>query len=373
MSTLGGTPVVTWRVGNLSCSVCPFRGADVVSLALQGSEETLFPYELLHRGISSALQSGGPTADDLVGPPTDPSEWHGHGQTLFPAVGRHKGGVYSHPALLGGAGTTPAPLPMPLHGFALHQPFTVETYPTHAAPSLTCELLGPEHLTPEQRALYPFRFSLRITFTLSHGGLTVTHQVCNRGGAGGEPHPLHLPFALGNHISFALPFFKQTTLSGTCTREHCLAPGSLLSGVVIPRPELSGEGCPLSTPGVLDNVFGQQGGEEEGEGDKEVRREMCLTTRGPGDRGTLKVVVGQRWVPPPPKSDGRKPACDWKALAEHLFFVLWGQSPEEAPQGKAFLCLEPWMGGPDALNTGRCAVLLPGEQLTWEFSVTIAS
>jgi galactose mutarotase-like enzyme len=257
VSTPGGTPVVTWSSGGTACSVCPARGCDLVSLALLASDGAA--QELLHRGL--ALAGSAEAATALVGPPQEASEWIGHGQTLFPAVGRHKGGVYAHPAAAV-AGAT-APLPMPLHGFAMHQPFTVVQYPTAAAPALTCELLGPEGLTQEQRALYPFAFSLRITHALSReGALTVSHTVTNRAQQGA------LPFALGNHISFAVPFFASARLSGTVTREHTLAPGSLLSGAVVPRGEFSAPGgCTLDTPGVLDGVCGGGAAVEGGVGE----------------------------------------------------------------------------------------------------------
>ena len=62
-----------------------------------------------------------------------------------------------------------------------------------------------------------------------------------------------------------------------------------------------------------------------------------------------------------------------------MFFVLWGCAPpdagaaavEGATSGSGgFLCVEPWLGGPDALN-GRCALLAGGEEMEWGFDVTI--
>jgi galactose mutarotase-like enzyme len=366
-----GVTLVTLTRGELSATVCPARGADLVSLTLRG-------VELLHRGTGGA-PPGSAAQAALLAPPAQPGAWAGHGQTLFPAVGRHAGGAYAHPA------TGPRqPAPMPLHGFALALPFAVLPPPPSGSsePTLVCQLRGPEDLTPQQRAAFPFSFALTITHALGPAGLTVTHAVTSR-----EPGPLAraerrlLPFALGNHISFAVPDFEGARLAGTPSLEFALAPGSLLSGAVAPRAEFGAPGgCALSAPGVLDGVFGGPPGEGG-------RRCMTLALRagegsgggsggGSGSALPRAVTVAQRWRLPPSAAGGSSssgggeaPACDWAALEEHLFFVLWGEAPPPGSGEAGFLCIEPWLGGPDALN-GRCALLDAGETLEWEFEVS---
>ena len=352
LTQVDGATLVTLTLGQLSASICPGRGADLVSLTLRG-------VELLHRGTGGApLGSAAQAA--LLAPPAQEGAWEGHGLTLFPAVGRHAGGAYAHPA------TGPRePLPMPLHGLALKQPFAILPPAPHAAaqPTLTCQLRD-QDLTPQQRASYPFRFSLTITYSLGPQGLTVTHAVTSlEPGPSAREQRRLLPFALGNHLSLCVPDFAAARLAGSPTLEFELAPGSLLSGVAAPRSEFGGEGgCPLSAPGVLDGVFGGPPG-AGGE------RALTLILREGGDAALPRAVtVAQRWTPP----SGGSPACDWGALAEHLFFVLWGAPPGALAAGEGsagFLCIEPWLGGPDALN-GRCALLDAGETLLWEFQVS---
>ena len=338
--------MVTWSSGGTACSVCPARGCDLVSLALLASDGAA--QELLHRGL--ALAGSAEAATALVGPPQEASEWIGHGQTLFPAVGRHKGGVYAHPAAAV-AGAT-APLPMPLHGFAMHQPFTVVQYPTAAAPALTCELLGPEGLTQEQRALYPFAFSLRITHALSReGALTVSHTVTNRAQQGA------LPFALGNHISFAVPFFASARLSGTVTREHTLAPGSLLSGAVVPRGEFSAPGgCTLDTPGVLDGVFGGGAAVEGGGGAAAGLLLLLLPLLLPCGGGRCASPRAARggarpwrspWLKsgPPPRAAAVAPAATGTPL-QSTCFLSCGARPPQSPGIMASCAWSPGWGGP---------------------------
>ena len=47
-------------------------------------------------------------------------------------------------------------------------------------------------------------------------------------------------------------------------------------------------------------------------------------------------------------------------------FVLWGDEDE------GFLCVEPWKGGPNSLNTGRGRTnLRPGESTRWGFRISV--
>mgnify|MGYP003821492581 FL=1 len=49
---------------------------------------------------------------------------------------------------------------------------------------------------------------------------------------------------------------------------------------------------------------------------------------------------------------------------EDVYFVFWGEGP------LGYFCPEPWLGGPDALNTGRhVAWLAPGSRFGWEMKV----
>ena len=50
---------------------------------------------------------------------------------------------------------------------------------------------------------------------------------------------------------------------------------------------------------------------------------------------------------------------------DHWYFVLWGEAD------KKLYCPEPWIGGPNALNTGEGVISIPpGETFTWQMKIT---
>lgn len=318
----------TLRNGPWSMTVSPTLGAEVSSLTCNGTE-------LLHRGNTFEA-------------PTEPNSWYGHGQTLFPAVGRHKEGRWEYEGQV---------RPMPLHGLAMTTPFRVLE---SGADTLVTEL-ALEDLDPAQRASYPFQFRLAVTHRVTAEGMSVTHKITNEGSAGA------FPFAIGNHISFAFPLLPSSTtpppptwsrgaLTTNCPMvEHKLAPGSLLSGEVVPRGEFtSSGGAPLDAPGVLDGVFGAAAGGEE-----EIPGGVLSMSLSSGGGGTGVTVYHRLSV-------GGTPTT------RNLFFVLWGTPPANTQEaGQGFLCLEPWVGGPDALNTLQCPLLGPGESAEWVFGVAL--
>ena len=307
----------------------PALGAEVSSLSYKGTE-------LLHRGNKFEV-------------PLEPSSWYGHGQTLFPAVGRHKDGKWEYEGHV---------RPMPLHGLAMTTPFRV----LESGEDTLVTELALEDLDPGQRTSYPFQFRLTVTHRVTAEGMSVTHKIANVGSEGS------FPFAIGNHISFAFPLFPSNPptpswstglLSTNCPMvEHKLAPGSLLSGEVVPREEFTSEtGAPLDAPGVLDGVFGAAAGEVPG-----GVLSMSLSAGGSGGGGggvETGVTVYHKL------SVGGVPTT------RDLFFVLWGTPPANTQEASAqgFLCLEPWVGGPNALNTLQCPLLGPGESAEWVFGV----
>lgn len=353
--------VVTLKAGLYTASVCPSRGAELCSLTHRERDDPSFsPRELLHRALAFSQ------------PPAP--EWYGHGQLLFPAVGRHRDGRYTW------EGETRA---MPLHGLAMGARFSPPEALLAGAAECSFRCVATEAALPADAAAasYPFPFTLTITFTLSVArGLTVRHEVASRRAAG------NLPFAIGNHISFQLPFSgpgvdlaanepasarleqkraswaRSCRLRGTVAAQLALAPGSLLSGAASPAPAFSArEGCPLDAPGATDGVF------LVGDGGWVALEEGGL----PG------VRVAQRLLPPAAQGAGAPAPCDWARLArEATLMVLWGAPPGAPEAGGAdntgFLCVEPWLGGPDALN-GAAAVLAPGEVCAWEFRVDVVA
>ena len=112
----------------------------------------------------------------------DPIYWASRATNLFPICGRLFDGKYTY------NGQT---YEMPRHGFAKLQEFAVIRQDTAA---LTLQLKE----NGETLAMYPFRFSLEISYVLSGEALTVTFIVHNH-----DDKTMH--FAVGGHPGFNIP------------------------------------------------------------------------------------------------------------------------------------------------------------------------
>lgn len=112
----------------------------------------------------------------------DPRWWTGRAPILFPFVGRCRDDVYR----LNGT-----EYPMPQHGFARRRQFAlVEHSKTKAVFRLGAHA--------ETRAIYPFVFSLEISFNLDGPSLKITARITNGGAT-------TMPFSFGFHPAFAWP------------------------------------------------------------------------------------------------------------------------------------------------------------------------
>lgn len=113
----------------------------------------------------------------------DPKFWGSSAPNLFPIIGCMKEDFYTY------EGQT---YKMPKHGFARHnENFTVSN---QTDSSITFVLTSDETLY----ALYPFKFELHITYTLTENTLSVHHKVKNL-----DIKPLY--FSLGGHPAFNCP------------------------------------------------------------------------------------------------------------------------------------------------------------------------
>lgn len=112
-----------------------------------------------------------------------PAFWANRASVLFPICGRLWEGKYTW------NGQT---YEMPLHGFVKNTPMAVTE---RRADRITFECAA----TEKTRAMYPFSFVFRMTFTLSGNTVENRFTVVNTGE--GE-----LPFSLGGHPGFNVPF-----------------------------------------------------------------------------------------------------------------------------------------------------------------------
>jgi galactose mutarotase-like enzyme len=202
------------------------------------------------------------------------------------------------------------------------------------------------------RPFYPFDFRLETRHVLSEGVLNVQFTV-----HASPRNSVPMPFSVGNHISLNFPFtaragrdglgdkapecgpeWENGLLRGTARKGFGLTELSLLDGTWFGRDFR--KGLSLSDPALHNAVTG---GFERGP--------SCLELVQPG---VLSVKVSQF-------------VLSRRNLKRHLYFVLWGDP------GKRYYCPEPWLGGPNSLNTGDGLVrLAPGTSFTWEFKVEVA-
>jgi galactose mutarotase-like enzyme len=112
----------------------------------------------------------------------EPAVWAGRAPVLFPIVGELAGGHYR----LGSSSFA-----LPRHGFARRRLFSLREA---SASSVSLRLSD----DTETLAVYPFRFDLDLSFTLTGPTLTISAAVRNRG-------PVDLPASFGFHPAFRWP------------------------------------------------------------------------------------------------------------------------------------------------------------------------
>ncbi|MGI5962199.1 MAG: aldose 1-epimerase family protein [Lawsonibacter sp.] len=237
----------------------------------------------------------------------DPAIWGRHAPLLFPVIGRLAEGKYN----LGTEGYS-----IPIHGFARDRVFTLEQ--PHAQQAVFC-------LTDDAdtQAVYPFSFSLTVTYTLEHNRLIKTHRVENRSAC-------DLFYELGGHDGYQLP----------------LAPGESMSdyGVVVPgmntlHPYGMNEQC-MITP-KQDCYPLEQG-------------RIALT---PSTYGLDTVILDELPQRRALLVDGS--GCP-RVTVDFPDFPYLGLWTPDKPFDTNFVCIEPWSALPDAVFAGRGLDEKPG-------------
>ena len=302
------------QAGIRAC-VAPAHGAEVSSLQYRFGGEYL---ETLYR------------ANDFTPPEHG---WRGRAPVLWPAVGRNftpehlvelertrdYDGICSYVH----EGVT---WRIPRHGFAMHMPWELESYEAHGhAATAMCSLRSSD----ETRKQYPFDFELCARFRMADGALQMTYRI--ESGSDG------LPFSIGNHLSFRLPFapgagFEDIMLWGPIERQQETVAGRF------PGRELE---CDLRRGGRLawkrlhNGVYGPVPPEN-----------ACVEV---WQEGAFGFRVRQRTLDP---------------TDAPLYFVFYAM-----PEVGCF-CPEPWLGGPNSLNTRKGVVTLAeGASFCWEMTI----
>ncbi len=256
----------------------------------------------------------------------DPAIWGRHAPLLFPVIGRLKDGRY----VLNGREYA-----ISQHGFARDGLFEVlEERPERAVLRLTD--------SPETRAVYPFAFSLAVTYVLEENRLRKSCRVENR-----SPEVMYCE--IGGHDGFRAP----------------LDAGEVMDGYAV------------VIPGV---------GELEPYG---MDAELMVTPKGarfPLDRGRIPLkpsVFGLDTVILDSPAARRAMLVDKSGRArvtvefpDFPYIALWTQGK---PFDTNYVCIEPWSTLPDAAFVGRgladkagILALEPGAARTLTYTTTFS-
>lgn len=222
----------------------------------------------------------------------DPACWEQHSPVLFPFVGRFTDGKYRYEEHC---------YPMTIHGFASASEFALAN---QTNTSVTLTLAD----TPHSRAIYPFCFSLDITYALKNDQIQITYQVINHGAD-------IMYFAIGGHPGFNVPledclsfedYYLEFSQVHTPTRVGH-TPACFLSGTDTDFPLEGGKRLPLTHSMFDDDAIVL----------KNVADEVTLKS----DKSTHFIRISYPGLP---------------------YLGLWHAPKTTAP----YLCIEPWSSLP---------------------------
>jgi galactose mutarotase-like enzyme len=228
---------------------------------------------------------------------------------------------------------------MPLHGFAQNTVWRLASSEASEETGATVLLEAtPTDAPANNQEWFPFQWKLEMELRVTGSDLTIMFTVLNL-------DDKVMPFSIGTHPSFRLPFVPGTDISdsglswGSHTVDLALTPFSCLSGE---RKDHTEDGSlPAST--FCDNVLGSKVAEGL------AYMDLVSPKEGIGVRVSQKKV-GE-------SAEEKSP----------LYFVNWA----DAKQG--FFCLEPWCGGPNSLNDGSAVELEPNKKFLWQHSIEMLS
>jgi gluconolactonase len=304
------------HVAGQEAAVAPSEGGELAS------------YKVTYKGQSIEMLYHARNYDDKTG-------FQGKGPLLWPAVGAQYP-TDTVPKASCGTGTykvAGTSYPMPCHGFARLVPWkeVSRAADSHSA-RVTVELTDSE----ATRKYYPFAFHLDANFELMNGHLTV-YYVVKSDATNTEP----MPFSIGNHIGFNLPFLPGTD------------PAKMLFET-------------QSTVQLLRNTVGVLNGQQK------PRSFYQPEELGSFDAHVAMPLTGY-------KSQPFSRLIDPQGMSLRLTQTASSTLPEPLIRTNAFggpaigyFCPEPWFGVQNSLNTGVGLVKLQaGESWTWRLDLQI--
>ncbi len=228
----------------------------------------------------------------------DPAFWGKHSPLLFPIVGTLKANTYIY---------QDKAYTLSRHGFARDREFTVEA---NAAPDAITFVL---HSDEETKKVFPFDFELRVIYRLVADGLKVSYRVNNPGSD-------KLYFSVGGH-----PAFKVPMTAGTSYTDYYLEFNATEN---TPRWPISKDGLIEAQPqALLDNT-------NKLPLTKELFAKDALVLKHPASTSVaLRSSTTERGL-----------KFDFPGFP---FLGIW------AAPGADFVCIEPWCGIADSVNSSQ--------------------
>lgn len=225
----------------------------------------------------------------------DPAVWGKHSPVLFPIVGTLKEDKYQY----NGAEYT-----MGRHGFAREKTFELEASKKNSAVFLLKE-------DAETLRIYPFPFEFRVIYEIRNAQVNVTYEVTNSGTG-------DLLFSVGGHPAFALPISADTQYNDYYLEfekeEHAarwpISAEGLIENNSVPVLE-STRFLPIS---------------------KELFQKDALVFK---NLDSSEVSI---------RSDKTEHGI-WFDFADFPYLGIW------AAKGADFICIEPWCGIADSVNS----------------------
>ena len=254
----------------------------------------------------------------------DPQYWGRHAPILFPFVGRLKDNQYSY------QGKT---YPMGQHGFARDKEFKVLE---QTKEKVTLVLTSDE----ETKKVYPFDFSLTVSYEIWGEGVRIRFDVENTGEE-------EMIFALGGHPAFNIPLTDELQFE-----DYFIAFSPQKSRVKIP----------------LDGPFTNLDQKTIGQTNTNIQLSRGLFKEDAliyETRGLNAYTLGS-------EESSHSVTLAYNNIP---YVGLWSPYPAEAP----FVCIEPWWGFADTVDSnGRLEDkegmnrLAGNEHFKTEFSITVS-
>lgn len=227
----------------------------------------------------------------------DPAFWAKRSPVLFPIIGNLKNNTYYYQG---------KPYQLLRHGFAREMDFTVEKQGEREITFLLCS-------NPETKKNYPFDFELRIRYQLLGDELSTEYIVTNTGSG-------LLLFSVGGHPAFRLPLTADTSYSDYFLQFE--------EAENLPRWPISKDGLLLPEPvtsikntnklNLAKSLFYQDALVFKYPASSEITLRSAKTNHG------IQFQMG-----------------------EFPFLGIW------AAKDANFICLEPWCGIADSVNSNQ--------------------